>query len=347
MVSFESDYIAGAHPEVLRRLAETNAEPLPGYGTDRYCESAKQKIRDAAGIPDAEIAFLAGGTQANAVVISSMLADYEGVIAAKTGHISTHEAGAIEYTGHEVLELPQEEGKISADALEKYLSGFFADENHEHMTFPGMVYLSWPTEYGTLYSRTELERISGICRRYGIPLYLDGARLAYGLMSREADLDLPGIAGLCDVFCIGGTKVGALCGEAVVFTKGNMPKHFLTSMKRRGALLAKGRLAGVQFDALFTDGLYFRIGRHAVDMAEKMKEILSAHGIPLAVRSPTNQQFPVLENNMAEQLAEKVAYSFWEKQDETHTVIRLATGWSTTEEDLRALDAALKEITGG
>ena len=347
MVSFESDYIAGAHPEVLRRLTETNAEPLPGYGSDRYCESAKEKIRNAAGIPDAEIAFLSGGTQANAVVISSMLADYEGVIAAKTGHISTHEAGAIEYTGHEVLELPQEEGKIAPETLEKYLSGYFADENREHMTYPGMVYLSWPTEYGTLYSRAELESISGICRRYGIPLYLDGARLAYGLMSPEADLDLPAIAELCDVFYIGGTKVGALCGEAVVFTKGNMPKHFLTSVKKRGALLAKGRLAGVQFDALFTDGLYFRIGRHAVGLAEKMKEILSAHGIPLAIHSPTNQQFPVLEDGMLERLAGKVAYSFWEKKDENHTVIRLATGWSTSEEDLRALDAALAEITGG
>ncbi len=347
MVSFESDYIAGAHPEVLRRLTETNAEPLPGYGSDRYCESAKEKIRNAAGIPDAEIAFLSGGTQANAVVISSMLADYEGVIAAKTGHISTHEAGAIEYTGHEVLELPQVEGKIAPETLEKYLSGYFADENREHMTYPGMVYLSWPTEYGTLYSRAELESISGICRRYGIPLYLDGARLAYGLMSPEADLDLPAIAELCDVFYIGGTKVGALCGEAVVFTKGNMPKHFLTSVKRRGALLAKGRLEGVQFDALFTDGLYFRIGRHAVGLAEKMKEILSAHGIPLAIHSPTNQQFPVLEDGMLERLAGKVAYSFWEKKDENHTVIRLATGWSTSEEDLRALDAALAEITGG
>ena len=281
------------------------------------------------------------------MVISSMLADYEGVIAAKTGHISTHEAGAIEYTGHEVLELPQVEGKIAPETLEKYLSGYFADENREHMTYPGMVYLSWPTEYGTLYSRAELESISGICRRYGIPLYLDGARLAYGLMSREADLDLPAIAELCDVFYIGGTKVGALCGEAVVFTKGNMPKHFLTSVKRRGALLAKGRLEGVQFDALFTDGLYFRIGRHAVGLAEKMKEILSAHGIPLAIHSPTNQQFPVLEDGMLERLAGKVAYSFWEKKDENHTVIRLATGWSTSEEDLRALDAALAEITGG
>ena len=347
MVSFESDYIAGAHPEVLRKLAETNLEALSGYGTDPYCESAKQKIRDLIGIPDADIFFLAGGTQANAVVISTVLADCEGVVAAKTGHISTHEAGAIEYTGHEVLELPQVEGKIAPETLEKYLSGYFADENREHMTYPGMVYLSWPTEYGTLYSRAELESISGICRRYGIPLYLDGARLAYGLMSPEADLDLPAIAELCDVFYIGGTKVGALCGEAVVFTKGNMPKHFLTSVKKRGALLAKGRLEGVQFDALFTDGLYFRIGRHAVGLAEKMKESLSAHGIPLAIHSPTNQQFPVLEDGMLEQLAGKVAYSFWEKKDENHTVIRLATGWSTSEEDLRALDAALAEITGG
>ena len=347
MISFESDYITGAHPEVLRRLAETNGEALPGYGADPYSESAKEKIREAAGIPDAQIAFLAGGTQANAVVISAMLADYEGVIAAATGHISTHEAGAIEYTGHEVLELPQECGRISPEALEGWLEAYYADANHEHMTFPGMVYLSWPTEYGTLYSKAELERISGICRAYSIPLYIDGARLAYGLASREADLTIADIARLCDVFYIGGTKCGALCGEAVVFTKGNMPKHFLTSVKRRGALLAKGRLTGVQFDALFTDGLYGRIGRHAAGLAERMKEIFRAHGIPLYIDSPTNQQFPVLEDGMMERLKEKVAFSFWEKKDRTHTVTRFATGWSTTEEDLDALDRALDEAEAG
>ena len=343
MVSFQSDYIAGAHPEVLAKLTETNLEPLPGYGTDRYCESAKEKIRAAVGIPDAEVFFLAGGTQTNAVVISALLADYEGVIAAKTGHVSAHEAGAIEYTGHEVLELPQKEGKIQAETLRGYLEAYYADENHEHMTFPGMVYVSHPTEYGTLYAKAELEAIAGICREYGLRLYLDGARLAYGLMSSETDLTLADIAGLCDVFYIGGTKAGALCGEAVVFTKHNMPKHFLTSVKKRGALLAKGRLLGVQFDALFTDDLYFRIGRHAIDMAEKVKEIVRDNGLPFFIQSPTNQQFVILENSRMERLGKKVAFDFWEKADEAHTVVRFATSWSTTESDLLALEAALKE----
>lgn len=346
MVSFESDYIAGAHPEVLRKLAETNLEALPGYGTDPYCENAKQKIRDLIGIPEAEIFFLAGGTQTNAVVISTMLEDYEGVVAAKTGHVSTHEAGAIEYTGHEVLELPQENGKIMPETLERFLADYYADENHEHMTFPGMVYLSHPTEYGTLYSKAELTRISEICRQYHLSLYLDGARLAYGLMSRETDLTIADIAALCDVFYIGGTKVGALCGEAVVFTKGNMPAHFLTSVKKRGALLAKGRLLGVQFDALFTDGLYLRIGRHAIDMAEKMKEIFRSHGVPFYIQSPTNQQFVILENGQIQRLSAGIAFSFWEKKDDTHTVVRFATGWSTTENDLAALDEALKDCGG-
>ena len=341
MVSFESDYIAGAHPEVLRKLAETNSEPLPGYGTDGYCESAKEKIRRFIGVPDAQVFFLAGGTQANAVVISTMLADYEGVIAAKTGHISSHEAGAVEYTGHEVLELPQSEGKIAPETLARYLSDYYADSNHEHMTFPGMVYISHPTEYGTLYTAAELSALSEICRRYRVPLFLDGARLGYALASRDTDLSAADIASLCDVFYIGGTKVGALCGEAVVFTKGNMPPHFLTSVKKRGALLAKGRLLGIQFDALFTDGLYLRIGRHAVDMAEKLKEIFRARGIPFFIQSPTNQQFVVLENGRMEKLARRVAFSFWEKQDDTHTVVRFATGWSTTEADLAALEAAL------
>ena len=343
MVSFESDYIAGAHPEILRRLSETNLESLPGYGTDRYCESARDKIRKACGLPQAEVEFLVGGTQTNAVVISTMLADYEGVVAARTGHVSTHEAGAIEYTGHEVLELPQENGKIAPETLRRYLRDYYADANHEHMTFPGMVYLSYPTEYGTLYSRAEMEEISRICREYRIPLYVDGARLGYGLMSREADLTLPELARLCDVFYIGGTKVGALCGEAVVFPRGNRPKHFMTSVKKRGALLAKGRLTGVQFDALFTDDLYFRISRHAMEMAERLKKLFRDSGIPFFLESPTNQQFVLLEDSRMEALRERVAFSFWEKADETHTVVRFATGWSTTEEDLAALERALRE----
>ena len=279
MISFESDYIAGAHPEVLKRLVETNLESLSGYGSDKYTESAKERIKRAVGIEEAQVEFIAGGTQTNAVVIATMLKDWEGVIAAETGHISVHEAGAIEYTGHEVLMLPQTEGKIEAKALRGYCEAFYADDSHEHMTFPGMVYISYPTEYGTLYSKKELTEIYDICREYGMTLFIDGARLGYGLMSPAADLNLHELASLCDVFYIGGTKVGALCGEAVVFTKGNRPAHFLTSVKKRGALLAKGRLVGVQFDALFTDDLYFRIGKYGNDMAERVKAMCAAKGL--------------------------------------------------------------------
>ena len=341
MVSFESDYIAGVHPEILKRLAETNLEPLPGYGSDKYTESAKEKIKRAVGIDEAQVEFIAGGTQTNAVVISTMLRDYEGVVAAKTGHISAHEAGAIEYTGHEVLEVQQKDGKIDPKVLKKFLEDFYSDGNHEHMTFPGMVYISHPTEYGTLYTKEELTSLSEVCKEYGIPLFLDGARLGYGLMSKKTDLDLHDIASLCDVFYIGGTKVGALCGEAVVFTKGNRPAHFLTSVKKRGALLAKGRLIGVQFDALFTDDLYFRIGSYGIEMAEKLKSILLSRGIKLFIESPTNQQFPIFKNSDLEKLRESVAYSFWEKYDAESSVVRLATSWSTTEEDLKALEKAL------
>ena len=344
-VSFESDYIAGAHPEVLRRLTETNLESLPGYGSDPYCESAKEKIRKAIGREDVDVEFLVGGTQTNAVVISTMLKDYEAVIAAKTGHVSLHEAGAIEFSGHKVLELPEKCGKLCASDIEKCISDWEEDESREHMVFPGMVYLSFPTEYGTLYTKEELQSISEVCRRYRIPLYVDGARLGYGLMSKENDLTLSDLAELCDVFYIGGTKVGALCGEAVVFTKGNRPDHFLTLIKQRGALLAKGRLLGVQFDSLFTDDLYFRIGRHAIEAAERMKEILTANNMEFFIDSPTNQQFIVLENAQMELLAEKIRFSFWEKKDDRHAVVRLATSWSTTEEDLAALEETLKELS--
>lgn len=343
MVSFESDYIAGAHPRLLERLTETNLESLSGYGSDPYCQRAKEKIRKACGCPEAEVEFLVGGTQTNAIVISTMLKDYEGVVAADTGHVSTHEAGAIEYTGHEVLTLPQKDGKIEAAALQEYLEDYYADGNHEHMVFPGMVYISHPTEYGTLYTRKELEALSEVCHRYQIPLYLDGARLGYGLMSRESDMTLENVAKLCDVFYIGGTKVGALCGEAVVFTKKNRPRYFMTSVKKRGGLLAKGRLLGIQFDALFTDGLYFEISSHAIRMAEKMKAIFHEKEIPFYLESPTNQQFLLLENTRMEKLKERLAFSFWEKYDETHTVVRFATGWSTTETDLKELEQVLSE----
>lgn len=341
MISFSSDYIAGAHPQILKRLLETNLEPLPGYGEDPYCAGAKEKIRAACGCPEAQVELLTGGTQTNQLVISTLLREHEGVIAARTGHISTHEAGAIEYSGHKVLELPQHNGKLDAAEVERYIRDLYADENREHMVFPGMVYISHPTEYGTLYSKQELEALSRICRTHKIPLYLDGARLGYALMSRETDVSLPDIAALCDVFYIGGTKVGALCGEAVVFTRNNRPPHFTGAMKRRGALLAKGRLLGVQFDTLFTDGLYFELGRHAIEMAEQLKALLHEKGVRFYLESPTNQQFVILDDGQAEALRKQVSFSFWEKYGPDQTVFRFATGWSTTAEDLEFLRSVL------
>lgn len=340
MVSFENDYVEGAHPAVLQRLIDTNRERLPGYGADAYCARAAEKIREACACDKADVSFLTGGTQANAVVLSALLHGYEGIVTAETGHIHGHEAGAIEYTGHKVLALPQRAGKLSPDELDRFVAGFYADENHAHMVHPGAVYLSYPTEYGTLYTRRELEAIAATCRRYGMRLFVDGARLGYGLASDEADVALPDLARLCDAFTIGGTKMGALCGEAVVFPSG-APSHFLTTVKQRGALLAKGRLLGVQFDALFTDGLYLEIGRHALEMAARMKAIFAQKGYPLHLASPTNQQFVVLTDAQAARLRERVAFSFWERLDGGRMVARFATSWSTTPEDLRLLEAAL------
>ena len=337
MVSFECDYIAGAHPEILKRLAETNMEPLPGYGMDHYSESAKEKIRAACGCPDAEVEFLVGGTQTNAVVISTMLRDWEGVIAADSGHVSVHESGAIEFTGHKVIQIPAKNGKLEAAAVRRLLDNFNNDVTHDHMVFPGMVYISHPTEPGTLYSKAELEELSALCREYEIPLYLDGARLGYGLMSSASDLTLKDIARLADVFYIGGTKVGALCGEAVVFTKNNRPAHFMTSVKKRGALLAKGRLLGIQFDTLFTDDLYFKISRHAIEMAERVKEIIKEKGWQVYMDSPTNQQLILMTEEEMAELGKTVIFDRWGIYDDTRTIVRLATSWSTGDEDIRAL----------
>ena len=337
MISFESDYITGAHPLVLQRLLETNGEALSGYGNDRYCESAAEKIKEACCCPEAQVAFLVGGTQTNVTVISTMLQQHEGVISATTGHIHAHESGAIEYTGHKVLALPHTDGKINAVDVKNFLETFYADESCEHMVFPGMVYISHPTEYGTLYSKQELTALSEVCREYHIPLFLDGARLAYGIMSYQSDVTLADVAKLCDVFYIGGTKAGALCGEAVVFTHGNMPPHFTNLIKKRGALLAKGRLLGVQFDALFTDDLYFTIGRHAIDMAEKLKTIFKEKGYRFHLDSPTNQQFVVLDKTTLDRLRTQVKFSVWEWVDADHAVVRFATGWSTTNEDIEQL----------
>ncbi|MCD8082416.1 MAG: low specificity L-threonine aldolase [Clostridiales bacterium] len=335
MILFESDYTEGAHPEIMKRLAETNLEQLPGYGNDKYCASAKEKIRSACRCPQAEIFFLVGGTQTNLIVIDSMLKSYEGVVAADTGHVSTHEAGAIEYTGHKVLPIPHVNGKLEPEAVRRFLEIFCADGNREHMVFPGMVYISHPTEFGTLYTKHELQALSQVCREYQIPLFLDGARLGYGLACEGTDVTLPDVAELCDIFCIGGTKVGALCGEAVIFTKNNMPKHFLTIVKQHGALLAKGRLLGVQFDTLFTDDLYLRIGRHAIEMAQLLKRGIAEKGYEFLLDSPTNQQIVILGNETMRELAKEVSFNFWENVDENHTAVRFATSWATKEEDVR------------
>lgn len=341
MLSFASDYIAGAHPRLLERLVETNMESLSGYGTDPYCASAAKKIKEACGCENAEVFFISGGTQTNQIVIDTMLNPYEGVVAATTGHVSGHEAGAIEYTGHKVLTVPGYEGKLKAADVDRLISDFYADDNHEHMVFPGMVYISYPTEYGTIYSKQELTEISEVCKKYDIPLFIDGARLGYGLTSYQCDITLPEFALLADVFYVGGTKVGALCGEAVVFTKNNVPKHFMTMVKQHGALLAKGRLMGVQFDTLFTDDLYMKISRHAIDMAEKIKEIFEKKGYRFFLESPTNQQFIILDNETMERLGKSVVFGFWEKYDENHTVVRFATSWSTTQNDLEELEKLL------
>lgn len=337
MLYFENDYSEGAHPKILQRLMDTNMEHLSGYGSDRYTDLAKNKIRDLCKCPEAEVYFLVGGTQTNQTVIDSVLKSYEGVIAAETGHVSVHEAGAIEFTGHKVLTLPQHDGKLCARELEAYMETFLGDDSHEHMVFPGMVYISHPTEYGTLYTKDELKELSQVCRHFKLPLYIDGARLITGLACPENELSLPDIADLCDVFYIGGTKAGTLCGEAVVFTKNNTPAHFLTQIKQHGALLAKGRLCGVQFDALFSDDLYKETGRNAIETAALLREGLRQKGYTFYNSSPTNQLFLVMENSRLEELKNHVVYSFWEKADDTHTVIRFATSWATSREDVEKL----------
>ncbi len=341
MISFASDYIAGAHPPVLQKLFETNLENLPGYGSDKYCQQAAEKIKVACECPDAQIFFLTGGTQTNQIVISSVLQNYQGVIAATTGHVSIHEAGAIEYTGHKVLPLPEKDGKLYAEAVKSYLENFYADGNCEHMVQPGMVYISFPTEYGSLYSKKELTNLYEVCKEYKIPLYIDGARLGYALSSDECDVKLCDLKDLCDIFYIGGTKVGAFCGEAVVFTHKNAPLHFMTQIKQHGALLAKGWLVGAQFDALFTDDLYFKISRHAIKMAALLKELFSQKGFTFFRQSPTNQIFIILENQKMQEMQKSVNFSFWEKFDENHTVVRFATSWSTKESDIEELKRIL------
>ena len=340
MLFFVNDYGYGAHPKVLEHLTETNMQPLTGYGNDEITASAAEKIKAACACPEGQVYFLTGGTQTNMVVIDALLRPYEGVVASSCGHVNTHEAGAIESTGHKVLTVPHRNGKLDADDLREYIETFYADESHNHMVFPGMVYISHPSEYGTLYTKNELERLSAVCREFNMPLFLDGARLGYGLTA-ETDVTLADIAKLTDVFYIGGTKCGALCGEAVVFCGMHAPAHPIPRIKQHGALLAKGRLTGVQFEALFTDGLYFEIGRQAIETAQALRRVLHERGYQFFLETPTNQQFVILPNEDMARIREHASIEYWEKYDETHTVVRFCTSWATTQEDIDALAAVL------
>ena len=340
-LSFSSDYMEGAHPRILERLIETNMEKTTAYGLDVYSESARRKIREACGAPDADIYFLAGGTQVNATMIDAFLRPYQGVISAESGHITAHEAGAIEFGGHKILMLPQHNGKLVAEDVENCIKQYRDDENHDHMIMPGMVYISQPTEQGTLYSLNELKALSNVCRAGGIPLYLDGARLAYALACPENDVTLPDIAKYCDAFYIGGTKCGTLFGEAVVVPEHDRIPHLFTIIKQHGALLAKGRITGLQFDTLFTDDLYGSIGRNAIEIAQKIRRALTEKGYEFAFHSPTNQIFIKLDKNKADALSRNIEMGFWENVDDSHVVMRIATSWATKAEDVDRLITCL------
>ena len=345
MTLFQCDYNEGAHPKVMEKLMETNLEQTVGYGEDEHCARAAALIRKACGDDSLAVHFLVGGTQANMTVIAAALRPHQGVIAAQTGHINGHETGAVEATGHKVLALPQKDGKISASQVKDLCEAHLNDASFEHTVQPKMVYISNPTEYGTLYTRKELEALHEVCRRYGLYLFLDGARLGYGLAAADNELDLPMIAACCDVFYIGGTKVGALFGEAVVMSNDELKKDFRYLIKQKGGMLAKGRLLGVQFEALFEDGLYMEISRHADRLADKLREAFTQAGFPFLVENQTNQIFPVIPDSVLKKLGENYGYTYQERVDETHSAVRFCTSWATKEDNIDRLIADLKRLT--
>ncbi len=340
MISFESDYNNGCHEAILKRLIETNNERATGYGLDDYCTAAKEKIRLICDKPEADVFFLVGGTQTNATVIDAMLHSYQGVLSVETGHINVHESGAIEFGGHKVLALPSHDGKMDANELNQWLQAFYDDIAYEHMVFPGMVYITFATEMGTIYTLDELRAISDVCKKYDLPLFVDGARLGYGLMAEGCDVSIQQLADLCDVFYLGGTKCGALCGEAVVFPHHNAPAHFFTIVKQHGALLAKGRLLGIQFDVLMQDHLYFNIARHAVEQAMRLRDAFIAKGYEMYSNSPTNQQFVLLDRETIARLEKDFVFEQWFPVGEKMNC-RFVTSWATLPEDVDALIAAL------
>ena len=341
MIHFDSDYMEGAHPRILERMAQTNFEQTVGYGMDSHTNTAVALIQEAVGSHFADVHFLVGGTQANATVIGALLRGSDAVIAADTAHINVHEAGAIEATGHKIITLPAECGKITAKAIESYLEAFYKDDTWEHMSIPAMVYLSLPTEYGTIYSLKELEAISNVCKRYSIKLYVDGARLGYALAVEGNDVTLKDLFRLCDAFYIGGTKVGALFGEALVLKNKSLVPNFFSYIKRSGALLAKGWLLGLQFETMFADGLYYECGRNGVQRAMELKTAFESAGYMPAIDSPTNQQFFELPNALIDKLSKDVTFEYWGPRGKDFSTVRFVTSWATTTESIEKLKSLL------
>lgn len=341
MYQFQCDYNEGAHPRIMEKLLQTNLEQTVGYGEDHYCAEAREAIRKVIGRPDADVHFLVGGTQANATVISSILRPYQGVLCASTGHINVHETGAIEHGGHKVLAMEAENGLLAAEQIRTAMQLHLAEDGPEHTVQPGMVYISFSSELGTVYSLRQLREISAACREYGLPLFIDGARMGYGLASEGCDVTLQDIAELADVFYLGGTKQGALFGEAVVILNETLKKDFRYYIKQNGGMLAKGRLLGIQFLTLFEDGLYFEVSQHAVSQALRIRDAFKAKGFEMLVQSPSNQQFPILDNGTLGRLSEKFLFSVWQKVDEDHTAVRFCTSWATRPE---AVDTLLAEL---
>lgn len=346
MIRFNSDYTEGCHPAILEKLMATNLEQTEGYGEDAYCREAAEKIKNACHAPEAEVHFLVGGTQTNVTVISAALKHYQGVITAETGHINVHETGALEACGHKCLTIASKDGKLTAKQVADYVDAHFADESFEHMVQPKMVYISNPTELGTIYHKEELKALYRVCRERGVYLFLDGARLGYGLMCSENDMELSDIAANTDVFYIGGTKVGALFGEAVVITNEALKTDFRYNIKQRGGMLAKGRLLGLQFSVLFEENRYFDISAHAARLAEKLKTELKNMGVEFYIDSPTNQQFPILPDKILDKLREEYSFSYQARVDEANSAVRFCTCWATKEENVDALLNSIKKLLG-
>lgn len=346
MIRFNCDYSEGAHPLVLERLVQTNLEQLPGYGADTYCAQAAQLIKKLCHAPQADVHFISGGTQTNLTVLAASLRPYQCVISPNSGHINVHETGAIEMTGHSILALPHQSGKITAAQVAQTCQKHWQDENPEFSPQPKVVYISFPTEFGTLYSKEELTALRRVCDEHNLYLFMDGARLGYGLAAPGNDVTWADIAACCDAFYIGGTKLGALLGEAVVLINPKLQKDFRYIMKQRGAILAKGRLLGIQFLTLLQDGLYEKLGAHANRLALLIRDACQQAGLKFLYDSATNQQFPIVPNDVLKKLEQTYAFSHIASHSKNETVIRICTSWATTEQDAKQLASDIKQLMG-